>query len=269
MNTKQGLSVPVIVGSGLVLALSSLALFFMVQWMRSHFSASYSNAERFLRQGKLEQAFALSEKISGESAKSELLRGKIFLARSLQLQRKDGWRQYGTDSTEWLKGPDVDSALHCFQRAIAADSRSTDARYFFGLVYKEKGWLREAEDAFYETLRLDPEHLDARLALGSLYAQFDRPKEAVLQLREAYELEPENPQVAKNLAFIYRFHLEMPESSIVWLSRYLNLARKGDIDINRAILEYQEIVDRYPEYAPEEPPEWKKRSRRKFVPRDR
>jgi tetratricopeptide (TPR) repeat protein len=267
MKDKNKLSVPVIVLSGLLLAGLSLLVFLLLQFIINRFSPSYSNAERLLRSGKLDEAFVITEGIKTESAEKMLLRGKIFLAKSLQQQKKSGWRHYGNDTHDWLQGPEVDSALACFNKArFLKGGDHALAMYYLGVVYKEKGWFQDAEDALQESLRLDPDNINARLALSSLFSQIDNLPKAMQLLDEAYQLAPNNPQVAKNTAFLYRFHLEIPESSIVWLNRYLDLAEPGDIDINEAKIEIQELLARYPEYAPKETPAWKKKQRQ-FKPR--
>ncbi|MBN1308314.1 MAG: tetratricopeptide repeat protein [Chitinispirillaceae bacterium] len=268
MSSEKGLSVPVVVVSGVLLALLSLIVFLSFQLIATRFSPTVSNADRYLRMGKLDEAFALSERVPGESVAKELLRGKIFLALALKRQKDDGWRHYGTDSSDWLRGAKVDSALACFRRAAKRDKESAEAQYFLGVVFKEKGWFHESEDALHEALRLDSGNIDARLALGALYPLMDRSPEAVEHLLDAYQRAPGKPQIAKNLALLYRFHTENPESAIIWFNRYLNSAAPGDIGVNQARMEITDLLDRYPELAPEERQQWRE-NRRTFVPRKR
>jgi tetratricopeptide (TPR) repeat protein len=268
MNRGKGLSVPVIVSIGILVALLSLAVVLAFQFIANRFSPTATNAERYLRRGKLEEAFAMSAKVPGETTAKSLLRGRVFLAFALKQRKDDGWRQYGTDALDWLKGPEVDSALACFKKAIGFDKQSAAGWYWMGVVYKEKGWFREAEDALHESLRLDPESIDARLALASLYPRIGRPREAAGHLLEAYQLMPDNPQVAKNLALLYRFHLENPESAMIWFNRYLNNAPPADIAVNQARIEMNDLIARYPEFVPKEKQRWQQ-NRRTFVPRTR
>ncbi|MBN1578611.1 MAG: hypothetical protein JW913_18755 [Chitinispirillaceae bacterium] len=268
MNKGKGLSLQVIIISGILLALLSLVVFHSFRFIATRFSPTLSNADRYLRMGKLDEAFAISARVSGNTPAKELLRGKIFLAFALKRQKDDGWRHYGIDSLDWLRGPEVDSALDCFRRAVNLDKKSAVARYCLGVVFKEKGWLHESENALCEALRLDPGNIDARLALGALYPLMNRSPEAAEQLLEAYRRAPDNPRVAKNLALLYRFHSENPESAIIWFNRYLNNAAPGDIGVNQARIELTDLLGRYPELAPEEKQRWREK-RRTFVPRKR
>ncbi|MBN1760461.1 MAG: hypothetical protein JW863_19185 [Chitinispirillaceae bacterium] len=264
MSRGKGVSVPVIVMIGIVFALLSLLAIISVQFLAGHFSPTVANAERCLRRGKIDEGFALAGKIRAGTVARELLRGKLFLARGLQQRTGDGWRSYGSNPADWLQGADADSALGCFNAVLAVEKDNAVAWYFKGVVFKEKGWMDRADDALHEALRLDPASIDTRMALGSLYAQTDRPGEAADLLLEAYRMAPENPQVAKNLAFLYRFHNHNPESSLVWLNRYLTIADPKDIDINRAKTEFNDLLSRYPEYRPTEPQVWRNRQRKFF-----
>jgi len=265
-KNETKVSLTLLASIGVLMSVLSLVLFLLFEFIASNFSPSFSNAERYLRQGKLEHAMALARDVPGETARKAVLRGRIFLAFSIQGHAKDMWSRYGTDSLDWLKGPMADSAVTWFKIAKLRDPSYAEARYYLGVVYKEKGWLREAEEELLETLKLDPANIDARLALGSLYPRMDLCDDAAQHLLDAWRLSPSNSLIAKNLAFLYRFYRDNPESAIVWYNRYLNDPPPGDIDINSARLDLSELLDRYPEYSPEEKQLWRRQPRR-FIPR--
>ena len=266
---EKTLSVPVVIISGILLSILSLALFFSLRFLTEHFSPSYKNAERYLREGKIDEAFAVSEKINGETSRKLLLRGKLFLARSLQGRDNEGWRNYGKDEHDWLTGPAVDSALSCFEKVLQIDPNEFAAYYFMGVVYKEKGWYDKAEEVFQEIIRRDSKYVDAHIALGALYTSEGKPRKALKYLYFANELKgEENALIAKNIAYVYRFYLQQPDSAIIWFNRYLNIAHKGDIDIQYAKKELQELNARYPEFAVKEVQPWQQQER-KFIPRNR
>ena len=146
---QKTLSLPVIIISGILLSILTVVLFLSLRFLTEHFSPTYKNAERYLREGKLDEAFAVSEKINGETTRKLLLRGKLFLARSLQGRDNDKWRSYGVDEDDWLSGPAIDSALSCFERVVQIDQDELAAHYFIGIVYKEKGWFDKAEEIFH------------------------------------------------------------------------------------------------------------------------
>ena len=89
---------------------------------------------------------------------------------------------------------DNDGALADFDRAIALDQHEPQYRCRRGLVWLEKGGLREALEDIGEAIRLDPqkagfyyERASARL-YGNPHV---RPEEALPDLEEAIRLDPE------------------------------------------------------------------------------
>lgn len=265
-KSEKSVSVAVIIISGILLSILSLVLFLTLHFISEHFSPTYKNAERFLREGKIEEAFVLSAKIRGHSVKKMVLRGKLFLARSLKLRKENRWQDYGRNKDDWLTGEDIDSALSCFETAHQMEENNLTALYFTAIVYKEKGWFEKAEELLQEVVRRNEEYIDAHIALGALYTAEEKPVKAAEHLYYANDIKPNNPVIAKNIAFLYRFYLKKPDSSIVWLHRYLNIASKGDIDIQYAKHELYDLEARYPEFSVKEAQPWQKKERT-FVPR--
>jgi Tfp pilus assembly protein PilF len=68
----------------------------------------------------------------------------------MKKQDIQSWSEYGLDSDDWLKGRRLRNALNDFKEAIRRDPSSAEARYFLGVVYREKGWFAEAENQFEE-----------------------------------------------------------------------------------------------------------------------
>lgn len=263
---QSGLSSLLILIIGFVLACILFFGFLVIRHISRTYSPSIVNAEKYLKRGKINEAFALSERISSDRPGYFLLRGKIWLAASMKKQDIQSWSEYGLDSDDWLKGEEIENALNDFKEAIRRDPSSAEARYFLGVIYREKGWFAEAENQFEEALSLDPKNLQITLGMASLLVKMDRLTEAESELREAYGIAPEDPAVLKSMAFLYRFYLQKPDSALVWLNRYLNHVKGRDLDINLAKKEFQELIERYPEYEPSEPQDWKKRKPR-FIPR--
>lgn len=267
MKKKNDLSFSGILIVGMIVSALISVVVFGISRVASKFSPDVANAERLLRDGKLEEAAVIAEKLNDHTTAREILRGKVYLAMALQRQKDEGWGSYGTDSANWLKGADADSALACFERAFHTDPASAKALFFIGVVCKERGWFNRAEDAFLNAAALEPGEITTLLALGSLYALKGEYREAELHLKRAFELSPENPEPAKNLAFLYRFHINSPESAAVYLAAYLRVRKPGDIDAQRAITELEELRRRYPEITipPQEPAG--QTHQRVFIPR--
>lgn len=59
-----------------------------------------------------------------------------------------------------------------FRSALQIDRRNASAQYGLGRAALAMGYLQEAAEAFYQTMRLDPTNLQARLEVGNLLAGY-------------------------------------------------------------------------------------------------
>lgn len=260
MNSR-GLSFPVILISGITAAFFLLLGLLVVHRITRVWSPSLKNAERLLQKKKYAEALAVIEKAeNGKEDKPALLveKGRIWFSLALEREKRSRWRDYGTDESNWLKSVEAEKALRCFKKALKLDPENTEAHYLLGQLYMEKGWYSRAETEFLEVLRKKKKHVNALLNLGVTYTQMRRLDLAERELRNAYVMAPDDPAVAKNFAYLYRFYLDKPDSAIAWANRYLNLDPQNDLDINFIRNELEDMLQRYPEYTPSEPMEWKK-----------
>ena len=268
MHRAHGVSFPLVLIIGTIISISLLTSVVLTRHFFSLLSPTITNTERLLKQGKLQDALSFSERLRSETTRELILKGQIWLALSLNKQKGENWSQYGTDSGNWLAGEESDMALRYFTDAVLRDPQSADAHYYLGVIYKEKGWLAEADREFDEVLELNSKYINALLGKGTVFVMMSRYSEAELVFREAYTLAPHEPSVVKNCAFFYRYYLLKPDSALLYLNRYLNLAGQRDLDVNLARQEFQNLLDRYPEYAPSEPQSWRTK-KRQFISRNR
>lgn len=268
MNRKgRSLSVPVIVLSGVIAASFLLLAVFVIRQLAAGWSPSRNNVDKLLKVGKYQEALAVirGERDKQPSAERLVEEGRVWLALAWERMNRERWSSYGTNENDWFDVPEADRAEKALDQALELDSDNTDALYYRGMLYFEKGWYSAAESDFTAVLKTDRDHVRARVNLGALYSRRDRPDLARNELLRAYEIDPQNPLVLKNLAFLYRFHLDRPDSAMLWSNRYLNTEPRDDWDINVIRDEMQRMLERYPEHRPEEPMEW--REPRRFKPR--
>jgi tetratricopeptide (TPR) repeat protein len=263
----HGLSLPVIVLSGVSAAAVLLLTVVVIRQLVMGWSPSRDNVNRLLKVGKYEEALAVVREGRGTKPSAEQLvqEGRVWLALAWKRMNEERWGSYGTNEDDWFDLAEADSAEAAFDRALELDPHTLEARYYRGMLYFEKGWFSAAESDFTGVLKRDANHVRARVNLGALYARRDRPRLACKELLRAYRIDPDNPLVLKNLAFLYRFHLEQPDSAMLWSNRYLNTEPRHDWDINVIKDEMQRMLERYPEHRPDEPMQW--REPRRFTPR--
>ena len=260
-GSNRGLSFPVVLISGITAAFFIHITFFVIRHINSKWSPTAKNAQELIKKKKYAEALAIIEKAEKGREDNALLlveKGKVWFSLALEREQRTRWKDYGKDEKDWLNSQEASKAEVCLKKAVDIDPDNTDAHYLLGLLYMEKGWYSVAETEFLSVLRVDREHVNALINMGVLYTEMKRYDLAERELRNALRLEPENPPIAKNLAYLYRFYLDKPDSAMVWANRYLNFEPENDMDINYVRKELVEMLQRYPEFIPKEPMKWKK-----------
>lgn len=86
-------------------------------------------------------------------------------------------------------GRDIE-AYHDFSAALDADSLSTEARYYHGMMALYAGSREIAEADFSTLARIAPKAYDTAVALASLYSLTGRDREAIPYLERLIEADP-------------------------------------------------------------------------------
>ncbi|HEX3890086.1 MAG TPA: tetratricopeptide repeat protein, partial [Verrucomicrobiae bacterium] len=86
-------------------------------------------------------------------------------------------------------------ALAAYERALAIQSDSVDARYNFALALKAAGYAVDAVNELRKIVASNPDEVRAHLALGNLYAQqLHDNADARKHYLKVLQLDPHNPQ---------------------------------------------------------------------------
>ena len=248
---KKGSSFKVILISGILFSILIFASLIALRYIEYTFTPSMKSSERLLNKGKPRQAMAVLNKAPGSKqndSKTLLLRGKILFSVLIEQLKEEKWGSYGVNPKNWLSHPLSDEAEKCFLEAIEKSPGDPEIRQVLGNLYREQGRFAEAENILISAVELDDTDTETFLALGLLYAESERLALAEQNLYKAWELDKNNSKAAKNIGYFYRYYKDVPESSIVWFSRYIDLNPKRDTDINFVKAELQNLLERYPEF---------------------
>ncbi len=260
-KSKRGLSFPVIVISGVTAAFFLMLTFIVLRYLFTQWSPSLEQVEALLSKGKYAEALGQLERVEENYKKSApllTLKGSAWLSLAIKKEQRSRWKEYGKDDREWLKSIEADKAEKYLKQAIDLDQQNSQAHLLLGILYMEKGWFSTAETEFLAVLHNNKDHVEARRHLGIIYTETGRYDLSEKELTYALMLDPENTSVMKNLCWLYRYYLDKPDSAIVWANRYLNMNPQNDLDINFVRKELLNMLNRYPEFSPQEPMTWKK-----------
>ena len=110
------------------------------------------------------------------------------------------------ESLAWFKmqKEDFDAALKIYENVVKLDPEYTDAYFWIGYLYEEKGNRPEAIKFWKKVLEFNPEHADALNSLGYIYAEEGvNLTEAELLVKKALEISPDSAAYLDSLGWVY------------------------------------------------------------------
>jgi tetratricopeptide (TPR) repeat protein len=251
-GVRKKMSLSAILLCGVLCAAVALLTLIAVRHIHIRSSPSVANSERLLAQGRPREAMALLNRMpkgkSTADSRKMLHQGRVKFALLVAELREERWGSYGINPDNWISHPLAFEAEQLFLDAMALAPNDPEIRLVLGNLYREQGRFGDAEIILRSVLDLDVRNADAFLTLGLLYMEGGRLPAARRALAEAWELDRGNSQIAKNIAYYYRFYVDMPESSIVWFSRFIDTNPVRDPDINLIRGELRSLLERYPEF---------------------
>lgn len=264
-HSHGGMSAIFVIIIVLVVVIFTLSAILMIRHIASNYQPSPQTVTKLVRSGKIDEAFAFSERLDESSVDQIIAKAKVLIAMSLKNQEKDQWRNFGQNPANWLNDDSSRKAVELLENALQIDTGAVEAYCLLGVVQKAMGMLESAELNLRKAIHLINPECDCYLALASLYTMQNNLPDAEQLLRSASNKFPENVSVMKNLGLLYRHYLQKPDSAIVWMNHYLSKTTPDDRSAGPVKQELRELLQRYPEYASVDTSGWG--STRKFTQR--
>ncbi|MFM7079409.1 MAG: tetratricopeptide repeat protein, partial [Bacteroidota bacterium] len=140
-----------------------------------------------------------------QAEKQRILRESIgYLQRSIAIYDKfsDAHLQMGV---AYYNLGIVDSALVCYEKALAISPMNHTILNNMGTIYFAKNDLRKAVELFKRSVEIDPNYSDGQYNLGSSYGMLQQYDDALRHLNIAATLSPANAQIHNAIGITYRF----------------------------------------------------------------
>lgn len=267
MRFSKGMSFLIIIIIGSIVSIFLITSIFLIRHINVKHAPSLKNVERYMEKGHIDEALTLLSQ-TNSSSKTKILKAQALYFKTLEEQKKNKWKKYGTDEKDWFRSEYIDSSIEILKDVISSNDKNntSEANFYLGLAYSEKGWYSLAETELLNAIEIDPDNIKAKLVLSTVYVNTERFTDAEDILHQGYKQHPTNPDVSKNMSVLYRYYINIPESAMVWFNRYLNNAKTNDIFINDAKMELEDLSQRYPEFSVPEPQLWRQNGK-KFTAR--
>ncbi|MEY3344199.1 MAG: hypothetical protein RL090_1883 [Bacteroidota bacterium] len=155
-----------------------------------------------------------------QAAKQRILRESIgYLQRSIDIYDKfsDAHLQMGV---AYYNLGVMDSALVCYEKALAISPRNHTILNNMGTIYFEKKDLNKALELFKRSIEIDPNYADGQYNLGSSYGMLQQYDDALRHLNLAASLSPNNAQIHNAIGITYRFKGDQTNSARAFEKAY-------------------------------------------------
>jgi tetratricopeptide (TPR) repeat protein len=129
----------------------------------------------------------------------------------------------------YLNGKRYAEARIEFRSALQIDKRLAAAQFGLGEAALSLGYVQEAAEAYYETMRLDASNLDARIRVGSLLAEYDNEESLKEAERLAGEVLQRKPDSAEGRVLLASVHISRKK----WDDAKAELDRAISLDPDR------------------------------------
>ena len=124
-----------------------------------------------------------------------------------------------------FESEDTETALHAYERAVAADPSRLDARINLGRLLHEAGRHAQAERIYRDAIAAGAQDALLFYNLGVLLDDMERKAEAMQAYEAALRLDPQFADCHYNLALLCE-ELEQPQQAIRHMSQYRRLTAR-------------------------------------------
>jgi len=195
-------------------------------------------------------------------AQNDLQKAEENYLLALQGRLDNAVALFGLAQISRLQGETREASIYLNRVAtLAADSKSPELLYKFGLEAMRVGMFDESKAALERAVELKPKEPSYLLGLGIAWLRKGDLFEAEKHFRRLLEIQPNNPQGQLHLGYVLLNQKKYAEAR-VWLEKsarpgvaipevfyYLGLVAQEQNDDTRAIALFEKAVQKLPDYA--------------------
>jgi Flp pilus assembly protein TadD len=200
---------------------ASLKYEWIVEQVEERLKPSPEKAEKLLQKGKMSEAKqSIHKQLREKPNDTELLilQGKYYIG--IARQRMDGehWKTYGEANAL----PELDTAISVFRKAETLNPNNGSILRWISHAEQMRLALPEAETAARRALSIDPQDPDNWNQLGSVLLDSNQVSQAEQAFYNALKIDPNNAAALRNLAVLNLYHTQDAARAAGFLFNYLD-----------------------------------------------
>jgi Flp pilus assembly protein TadD len=186
------------------------------EWIMGQFKPSPKKAETLLQRGKMKEAkLSLQKQLREKPNDTELLvlHGKFYIGAARKRMNAESWKNYGKEDAL----PELDTAVAFFRKAESLNPKNSSIPRWISIAEQMRRALPEAETAARRAISIAPEETDNWNQLGAVLTEQEQIGQAEQAFYNALKINQNDIAALKNLAILNLYHRKDAERAANFL----------------------------------------------------
>jgi len=190
------------------------------EWIIEQFKPNPAKAEKLLQKGKMSHAKqSIKKQLRAKPNDTELLilQGKFYIGTARKRMNAEKWKSYGEENAL----PELDSALIFFRKAESLDPKDSSIPRLISITEQMKRAFPEAETAARRAVSIAPQETDNWNQLGTVLVDEGQIGQAEQAFYNALKINSNDAAALKNLVVLNLYYTKDAERAANFLFAFL------------------------------------------------
>ncbi|MDR2579486.1 MAG: hypothetical protein LBC85_00635 [Fibromonadaceae bacterium] len=228
---KKGIPLGCLIWLMLSLMVFSYFASLKYEWILGQFKPSPGQADKLLQRGNIDKARkSIQRQLRAQPNDQELLilQGRFYIGAARKRMNTERWQSFGEAGAL----PELDSAIMSLRRAESLNPNDGSIPRWISITEQMRRALPEAETAARRAIAIDPSDTDNWNQLGSVLVDLRDISQAEQVFYNALRMSPQNAPTLKNLTILNLYYTKDAERAAGFLFSYLNQRESNnDLDV--------------------------------------
>jgi Flp pilus assembly protein TadD len=223
----------------IMLCLAGFAVFasknyeWLMKQINQQLKPNPAKTEKLLQGGKMKEARrSISKQLREKPNDTELLilLGRFYIGTARKRMDAEQWKTYGMPGAF----PEIDSAVAFFRKAESANPKDGSISRWISIAEQMRGSRTEAETAARRAIAIAPHEADNWNQLGSLFVEREQVSQAEQAFYNALKINNNDATALKSLAILNLYYTKDAERAASFLFAFLKQNESAaDVDSHR------------------------------------